>query len=71
MNSETYIWQYMCTHVIGEDIIFLISQRRTGGPNLEFENATFTIFNQPEIECSKLLQLRTGNLGEFVEAVFM
>ena len=48
MNSDTNIWHYMCTYVIGEDRIFPIGQRRTGGPDLKFENATYTIFNQPK-----------------------
>ena len=49
----------MRTYDIGEDRIFPVGQRRTGGSDLEFENATYTIFNQPKIECSKLFKLKT------------
>ena len=48
MNFDTYIWHYMRTYAIGADRLSPIGQRRMGGSDLVFENATYTIFNQPK-----------------------
>ena len=47
----------MRTYVIGEDRIFLFGQRRTEDSDLEFENATYTIFNQPKSNVAEALQV--------------
>ena len=59
VTFDTCIWHYMRTYTNGGDRIFPIGQRRTGKAELELKNATYTIFSQPKIECSKLFKLKT------------
>ena len=51
--------KYMRTHTNGENRIYLIGQTRTGNSDLEFENATYTSFNQPKSIVAKLFKLKT------------
>ena len=47
-NFDTYMWHHIRTSTIGEDRIFPIGQKENGMIQFKFENATYTIFNQPK-----------------------
>ena len=47
-DIDTYTWHNIRTSIIGEDRIFPIGQKKNGMIRFKFENATYTIFNQPK-----------------------
>ena len=49
VKFDTYILHNIRTSTIGEDRIFPIGQKKNGMIQFKFENATYTIFDQPKL----------------------